>query len=339
MGGDKAKVDSGRAAGGKARAEKLGPETRSAIAKKAAEARWAAPKAEHTGELVIGDVTIDCAVLPDGTRVLSQRGVGRALGRGHGGSDWKRQDEDGGGKLPFFMSAKGLIPFISNNLLAVVNSPVVYRHGQGGGTAHGIVATALPQICEVWLKARDAGALNKVQLPVAAKAEILMRGLAHVGITALVDEATGYQDVRDRQALQAILDQYLRKELAAWAKRFPDEFYEQMFRLKGWKRNELSSRPARPGAAGNYTNDIVYERLAPELLRELEVRNPKDSKGNRKGKHHQLLTDDVGHPALAQHLHAVIALMRASASWEQFMLLLNAAFPKKGANLALALGE
>ena len=26
---------------------------------------------------------------------------------------------------------------------------------------------------------------------------------------------------------------YLRKELAAWAKRFPDKFYEQIFRLLG----------------------------------------------------------------------------------------------------------
>ena len=65
--------------------------------------------------------------------------------------------------------------------------------------------------------------------------ELLMRGLAHVGIIALVDEATGFQQIRDRDALQAILDAYLRKELAAWAKRFPDEFYQQIFRLRGWQ--------------------------------------------------------------------------------------------------------
>lgn len=164
-----------------------------------------------------------------------------------------------------------------------------------------------------------------------------MRGLAHVGITALVDEATGYQEVRDKQALQAILDQFLRKELAAWAKRFPDEFYNQMFRLKGWQRKDLSSPSRRPGAAGMYTNDIVYERLAPGIVQELEMRNPKDAKGNRKGKHHQLLTEDVGHPALAQHVHALIALMRASTSWDQFMLMLNTAFPKKNDTLLLDL--
>jgi hypothetical protein len=67
----------------------------------------------------------------------------------------------------------------------------------------------------------------------------------------------------------------------------------------------------RPGSCS-------YERLAPGILAELEGRNPKDERGNRRGKHHQLLTDDVGHPALAQHLHAVIGLMRAAGTWDQF---------------------
>ena len=56
----------------------------------------------------------------------------------------------------------------------------------------------------------------------AAKANIIMRALAHVGIIPMVDEATGYQEVRDKRALEAILDRFLRKEFAAWAKRFPD---------------------------------------------------------------------------------------------------------------------
>lgn len=328
----------GKAKGGKARAAALTPEQRSESAKKAATARWAAPKALYAGVLSIGELQIDCAVLPDGTRVLSQRGVGRALGRSHGGADFRKSDDDpAGGKLPFFMSAKTLFPFVSEELLLLARSPIQYQQTKGGGLAHGISASALPQVCEVWLRARDAGVLTKSQLPVAARAEMIMRGLAHVGITALVDEATGYQDVRDRQALQAILDQYLRKELAAWAKRFPDEFYNQMFRLKKWQRKDLSSPSRRPGAAGMYTNDLVYERLAPGILQELEARNPKDARGNRKGKHHQLLTEDVGHPALSQHIHALIALMRASSSWDQFMLLLNAAFPKKNDTLLLDL--
>jgi P63C domain len=99
------------------------------------------------------------------------------------------------------------------------------------------------------LDARDADKLTEHQKPIASACDFLIRGLAHIGIIALVDEATGYQEVRDRLALQAILDAYLRKELAAWAKRFPDEFYKQMFRLKGWQWKGMSiNRPSGPTA-------------------------------------------------------------------------------------------
>lgn len=290
-----------------------------------------AQKAEHTGMLTIGDLTIQCAVLPDGRRVLSRRGVGRALGRSFGGKDFRRQDA--GGNLPFFMNAKALIPFISSDLMLLVKEPIPYRHGKGGGIAHGIEASALPQICDVWLKAREAGELTEPQRIVAQKAEILMRGLAHIGVVALVDEATGYQDVRDRQALQAILDKFLRKELAAWAKRFPDDFYREIFRLRGWKWNTIR----RPGVVAAYTRDLVYSRLAPGVLDELERKNPTVTPGRRKAKHHQWLSEDVGHPALAQHLHAVIGLMRAAESWDQFKRMIDRSFPKRGTNMELEL--
>ncbi|HEX7325375.1 MAG TPA: P63C domain-containing protein [Rhodanobacteraceae bacterium] len=328
--------ESKQSRGGRVRAERLSAHDRSTIASRAANARWGVPKATHQGALHIGNLTIDCAVLPDGRRVLSQRSLGRALGRGYGGNDWRIQQkavEGGGGKLPFFLAAKSLIPFISNDLMPLVNSPIQYRHSQGGGVAHGLEASVLPMICDVWLKARDAKALTRAQEAVAVRADMLMRGLAHVGIIALVDEATGYQDVRDRQALQAILDKFLAKELAAWAKRFPDEFYKEIFRLRRWHWNALR----RPGVVAAWTNDLVYARLAPGVLEELQARNPMLPNGRRASKHHQWLSSDIGHPALAQHLHAVIGLMRASNSWDEFKTLINRAFPKRGRNLELDL--
>lgn len=294
-------------------------------------------KADYVGTLKIGDLKIPCAVLPDGIRVLSQRAVGRALGRGYGGKDWKKQEEAGGGKMPFYLSAGSLKPYISNELMAVANNLISYRyrHSTGGTTAQGIQASALPEICDVWLKARDAGALNETQKIVAKKAEILMRGLAHIGIIALVDEATGYQEIRDKKALAAILDKYLRKELAAWAKKFPDEFYKEMFRLRDWNWSYLK----RPAYVGKLTNDVVYERITPGLLEELKKRAPKNEEGKRKGTLQQLFTDDIGHPALAQHLHAVTGLMRAASNWEGFYRLLQRSFPKKNDQLPLLLDD
>jgi hypothetical protein len=90
----------------------------------------------------------------------------------------------------------------------------------------------------------------------------------------------------------------------------------------------------RPQVVGRYTNDLVYERLAPGILTELERLNPE-----RLARHHQWLTDDIGHPALAQHLHAVIALMRVSKTWDKFCDLLHQAFPLKGDQLLLGLDD
>ena len=70
------------------------------------------------------------------------------------------------------------------------------------------------------------------QQQIAYRAEILMRELAHVGIVALVDEATGYLENRNRKSLQEILGKYLLPYQTRWAKRFPDESYRENFRLK-----------------------------------------------------------------------------------------------------------
>ena len=61
-----------------------------------------------------------------------------------------------------------------------------------------------------------------------------MRAFARVGITALVDEATGYQYEREHDELQKILKAYISEELLPWQKRFPDIFYKELFRLNGW---------------------------------------------------------------------------------------------------------
>ena len=146
-----------------------------------------------------------------------------------------------------------------------------------------------------------------------------------------------YQEIRDKKALQEILDRYLLKEFAAWAKRFPDEFYKQMFRLRGWQWRGM--RVNRPSVVGKYTNDLIYQRLAPGVLEELQRRNPRDEKGNREGKHHQLLTPDLGIPALQNHLFATTKFMEASATWDQFYRSMQRAFPKLTRNMVLNFPE
>ena len=95
---------------------------------------------------------------------------------------------------------------------------------------------------------------------------ILMRGFATVGIIALVDEATGYQDVRARHALATILEEFIAKERRPWTRTFPFEFYQLLYKLRGWDEPDGHKRTHQ---VGRDTNDLVYERLAPGVLAEL----------------------------------------------------------------------
>ena len=214
-----------------------------------------------------------------------------------------------------------------------IENPIIIE----GARAFGYEAWVLPELCNSILDAHDKGDLTPAQSIMLDHARILIRGMAVVGIVALVDEATGYQDVRARRALEKILEKFLKDELGRWAKRFPDEFYKQMFTLKDW--NYDPSTVKRPSVIGKYTNDIVYKRLAPGVLDEIRVRTPRDEKGRAKHHYHRWLTEEVGHPRLQEHIASVIALMKAATSWRQFMAMLNRALPKYGETISLGLEE
>lgn len=282
-------------------------------------------KATHSGTLKIGNAEIPCYVLENEERILSTRGIMKSLGR-----TWRGRKYPGT-QLPVFLEAKNIKPFISDELGAVL-TPISFKT-ERGATADGYKAEILPIICETYLAARDAEILSPAQEQIARNCDILMRGFARVGIVALVDEATGYQYDRDRHALYKILDAYIAKELLPWAKRFPDEYYQELFRLRGWRYSPMSV--ARPQYVGKLTNELIYDRLPPGIKEELQRKNPITEKRWRRHRHHQYLTVDLGVPHLEKLLVATIALMKASPNWTTFKRLFVRAFPKPGDQLPL----
>lgn len=275
--------------------------------------------------LRIGDVEIPCYVLQGEIRVLTRGGFLTALGRARAVPS--RVDDD---KTPSFLAANNLKPFISNDLL-MTTKPIRFRAPRSGVVSFGYQAILLPEVCKVYLQAWDAGALYASQVHIAERANTLIQGLAHVGIIGLVDEATGYQAVRDRLALHKILDQFLLTDRAKWSKRFPDAFYMEIFRLRKWEWKGMSIN--RPQAVAHYTNDLVWDRLQPGIRDELERRNPTTRDGQREFKHHQWLTADIGHPALQQHLIGIVAIMKSIKTehgWDECVRAIQRAYPKTG---------
>lgn len=336
-------MDTPQSRGGIVRAKKLSTKRRSEIAKLSAGARWAKERSlptvthgspEHP--LRIGEIEIDCYVLDNGMRVLSQRGMVKAVGFTRGGARHEEEAALIGTGTPRFATQNWIKPFIPDELEKALKSPIQFR--TKSGKAYGYPATILADLCDAILSARQNGSTGPMQESIVQRCELLVRGFARLGIVALVDEATGYQEDRDRDELHRILAAYLTEERLAWAKRFPDEFYKQIYRLKGWQWP--ASGRAKPPILGHITNDIIYDRLPPGVLDELQRRNPtSEETKRRKWKHHQFLSPDFGQPDLRDHLLQVIAVLRISKTWESFKKNLEVAFPKPGTQIELELAE
>jgi hypothetical protein len=307
--------------GGKARAESLTDEQRKEIAQNAAAARWNIPKADYFGTLKIGGAEIPCFVLQDGRRVISGRGLTAAIGMKGRGQGVAR------------IATHKLINTNENkDLVVAIEKPIKFVGRSPKGLlepSDGFEAIVLQEVCEALLKARDNG------LPVTEQdqryvkcADILIRSFAKIGIIALVDEATGYEEVRDKLALQKILEKYITDEWAKWSRTFPEDFYKNLFRLKGLKYPYDTNSKRKPSFVGHWTNDIVYSRLAPGVLEELRKKNPRHESGGRSRKHHQHLTRDYGHPALKELLSNVTFLMKSCQNDAEFKRKLNFSAPK-----------
>lgn len=262
----------------------------------------------YEGELQLGDKTIHCYVLEDGTRALSKSEMQRALGV-IGNEPAQRSSK----RLDEILSSKQVSRFIPEDMLSSKLSTIdaVWK-----GTSIKLYdALALPELCEVMLKVRDYAAENNIELgarqkAVIAEADILIRSLAKVGIIALIDEATGYQHEREQDELQKILKAYIAEELLPWQKRFPDVFYQELFRLNGWDYTVRGIK-RRPGIIGKWTNKLIYEQLPPGVLDELKRRTPKSARL------HQKLTADIGQPELATQITQVVTIFRLSDNMEQ----------------------
>lgn len=313
--------------GGVARASKLSPDERSQIASQAAKARWVSsdkneadiPKAICGGSdrpLKIGEIELPCYVLEGGKRVIHQRGMVNALGMARGGSS-----RGGGDRLAYFVGQKTLEPFVSKELGDVTASPLLFRTPRGV-LAYGYEATVLADICEAILEARKHEKLSKQQEHIGKQAELLIRAFAKVGIVALVDEATGYQDIRAKDELQQILSAYISPSLLPWAERFPKDFFQEMFRVFGWswpaQRGETYPGPIGPRYAGKLIRQLVFENLPNGVLEELDRLNSPNEKWQRKSRMGQLMTSKIGHPHVEKLVAVITTLFEVSDNKAEF---------------------
>ena len=288
---------------------------------------------EYEGVIELNNVEIECYVLKDGSRVLSSREMQRVLKMVDEVEEGKQA---AGTRLSRYLNQKSLKPFIYKGKEQDHFEPIICYKGKS--KINGYKADVLIDICDAFLQARKKIELSPRQEIIAEQCEILVRSFAKVGLIALIDEATGYQDVRVKNALQKILDQYLLEEAKKYKVTFPLDLYKEWFRLNNWEWKPESAQK-KPSVIGRWTNKYIYERMAPGLLTELERKNPKNEKGYRKHKHFQFLTEEIGEPRLREFFGGLIALARASTTWRKYIRLVERAYPGKGQQLEFLIDD
>ena len=257
------------------------------------------------------NISIDCYVTDDGQRLLSLRGTARAMGLSGSGSVALLRN----------LNTNYLQPYLSDDLkdwIYKANNNELYKVKGYRTPFVPFNATLFVDVCKAYISAKNDGVFDldgwEKQSELADKLLAIMSAFAKTGIIALIDEITGYQELRKKDELQKLLEEFVRKEYLPWTKRFPNEFYEEMYRLKGWDYNGNARTPL----VGKLTNYLVYDLMPEGVLEELQKRNPVDEKiHRRKYRHHQFL-EETGIDYLDKHLISLINMMRAFDTWEEF---------------------
>lgn len=260
------------------------------------------PYSMFRGALYLGDLPIDCHVLNDGRRVITQREIVRVISGG-------RES----GNLGAYLER---IPNRNNELST--GAGIEFRIPGSPQIANGFEATFLIDVCNAYMEAKAS--LKPNQRHLAAQAEIVLRACAKVGIIALVDEATGYQEYRQKNALQVKLKAFISEEMQEWIKLFPDEFWYELARLENIEYNPRS----RPLRWGKYVMMFVYDAIDEDVANELRKKNPDPHHGKN---HHQWLRDH-GKDLVKAQIWQNIGIMRTCRNMSDFRKKFSEIFKK-----------
>jgi hypothetical protein len=311
----------GRAKGAKALAEMMTPEERRERAKKAALARWGErlPTAINKGNFKTEfGFDVDCYVLDDEnkTAVIHQRGMGAALGL----------SQQSGARFPRFINGKNISPYIGPKLREKLENPIVFQGVEtvlkdpSSRKLYGFDVTLLIDVCKAIVAAEADGKLTLKHKYIARQAHVILNASAKAGIKGLVYALAGYDAAKEE--VIAAFKLYVRQEAREYEKEFPNQLYEQWYRLYGLPRPERS----HPWKFKHLTVNHVYVPLAQShgKIHQLIVAQ-KAASGDRWAKLHQFLAE-IGVKALRTHLGQLLGISQVSKNQGEYERHVNNVF-------------
>lgn len=303
---------SARAKGGLAVAKSMSQEERTARAKKGSLARWGL-KATHRGSFQKEfGLDIDCYVLNDAnkTAVISQRGMGEAIGLAARGDSIRR-----------FANGQMMASFIGSEVLEKLEKPLKFQWRPVGTEnlvveANGYDVTLLIDICKAIISADIEGRLSDRYRQVARQAQMVMSASAKAGIQGLVYALAGYD--RTKEEIIEAYKMYVREEAREYEREFSPELYEHWYRLYSLTQPERG----RPWEFRYLTIDHIYKPLANSHGKVFDLaKSNKQANGEAGNKIHQFLSE-VGVKALRTQVGKIIGIASVSdtrAEYERFI--------------------
>jgi P63C domain len=300
-----------KVAGGLARAMALTPERKRAIAVKAAATRWGKmPRATHKGNFKDEfGFDVDCYVLDDEakTAVISQRGMGSALGLSERGNAFIR-----------FANSRSMSNYIGAQVRSKIDNPIIFQAVSSGAQQqqspliHGYEVTLLSDLYNAILAADADRKLSPNQAHLARQARVLLNASSKAGFTGLVYALAGFDATREQ--IIAAFKTFVRDEAREYEKEFPDQLYDEWYRLYNLPRPERN----KPWKFKHLTVQHVYAPLAQSNGKVLQlIQAQRAHADDRRKKLHQFLSE-VGVKALRTHLGQLLGIAQISDDKAQY---------------------
>jgi hypothetical protein len=254
---------------------------------------------------------ISCYNLDNGQRVFRFRDMTLVLrGKKHG-------------KFANYLATENIRKYIPQRLWPDPNrlAQGVTEANENGHIITTYDALDFIDICVAFVKAADQREkLSLAQQEIVERAQQFIIASAKVGITGLIDEATGIQYIRPPDELEYKMAFFLADDLRPWEKTFPDKFWMELGRLTNWTNLKL-----RPKYWGKLVNEFVYEALDKDVAEYLFKNKPPKYTGQR---YFQWLHEDRGVKALLEHIWTVVGLAKTCATVNDLRYEINKNFSK-----------
>lgn len=266
----------------------------------------------ETRPLKVGTFTISCFILDNHNRVFSLSSFQKALGYE--------------GKHEQFLSE--LLNQIHRfrpigELLDGLNQSPIFEFPATTSKNVAISPDFLLDVCRCLVLSNQQGFLNLNQLKHAKAAEKILKHVANVDLPLMIEEAAGLRFYKENtiERFSIFLSTMLEDDVFEWTRTIPEAFYIRIFELHQFNWADLNENPK---SVGRILYDIIFSRIANDLLEELRTTKPK-----RNYRRKNQLPQDNQHPKLKEYLSNVLALIKAAGGhWNIFLQLLNRSYPK-----------